>query len=182
MPNQEKIEKVHELANRFRQAGGAMFTEYRGLTVKDTIELRRALRVADGSFAIVKNTLTRLAVRDAGVDEAAIALLEGPTAVAFLGGDAIRGAKALLDLQRRFPALVVKGALVEGRVYGEQDARALATIESKETSLARVAGVLQAPLARIAYLLQAPLSRIAYALAERGRQAGATAEAGSDQD
>jgi large subunit ribosomal protein L10 len=179
MPKQEKVEKVSALAERFRAAEGAIFAEYRGLTVKDTMEVRRALREAGGSFAVVKNTLTKLAAREAGVDQAAESLLEGPMAVAFLEGDAIAGAKALLDLTRRFPALVVKGALVEGRVFGEADARALATIESKETSMARVAGILQAPLARIAYLLQAPISRIAYALAERGRQGGGGAP-GSD--
>jgi len=171
MAKQEKVEKVQALAQRFRRADGAMFTEYRGLTVKDAIELRRALHDAGGSFAVVKNTLTKLAVREAGLDPSAEALLEGPMAVAFLEGDAIKGAKALLDLTRRFPAVVVKGALVEGRVLGEADARSLATIEAKETSLAKIAGILQAPLARIAYLLQAPLPRIAFALAERGRQA-----------
>jgi large subunit ribosomal protein L10 len=176
MAKQEKVEKVRGLADRFRRANGAMFAEYRGLTVKETLELRRALREADGSFAVVKNTLTKRAVRDAGVDPSAEALLEGPMAVAFLEGDAIRGAKALLDLTRRFPALVVKGALVEGRVLGEADARALATIDTKETSLGKIAGVLQAPLSRIAYLLQAPMARIAYALAERSRQGGAVGE------
>ena len=97
-------------------------------------------------------------------------LLEGPTAVAFMKGDAVQGAKALLELARRYPALVIKGALIEGRVLGEDDARSLATIDTKEVSAAKVAGILQAPVARIAHLLQAPLQRIAYALAERGRQ------------
>lgn len=172
MPKQDKVEKVRELAERFRHANGVIFAEYRGLTVKDALQLRRALRDAGGSFAVVKNTLTRLAVRAAGIDAAAEALLEGPTAVAFLEGDAIGGARALLDLTRRFPALVVKGALVEGRVFGQGEARTLGTIESKAASLAKLAGGLQAPLSRIAYALAAPLSRMAYALAERGRQVG----------
>jgi large subunit ribosomal protein L10 len=171
MPRQEKVEKVRELSERFRRADGAVFAEYRGLTVKDTVELRRALADTGGSFAVVKNTLTRLAVRQAGLDDAAAALFQGPMAVAFLQGDAIKGAKALLDLVRRFPALVVKGALMDGRVLDEADARALATIEARDVSLAKVAGLLQGPLSRIAYLLQAPLSRIALGLAERGRPA-----------
>ena len=169
MPKPEKVRQVKELTERFKVSGGAMFTEYRGLTVKDITELRRALRDADATLAVTKNTLTRIAARDAGLEDA-LPLLEGPTAVAFMKGDAVQGAKALLELARRYPALVLKGALIEGRVLGEDDARSLATIDTKEVSAAKVAGILQAPVARIAYLLQAPLQRIAYALAERGRQ------------
>jgi large subunit ribosomal protein L10 len=166
------VVKVEELAGRFRAASGAVFADFRGLTVQDSIQLRRSLRGADASLAVAKNTLTRLAVREVGLDDA-VALLEGPTAIAFLGGDAVAGAKAVLDLTKRFPALVVKGALIEGRVFGADEAQSLATLEQREVSLAKVAGILQAPLSRIAYLLRAPLQRIAYALAERGRQGGA---------
>jgi large subunit ribosomal protein L10 len=170
MPKPQKVEKVKELSRRFKESSGAMLADYRGLTVKDVTELRRSLRDADTSFAVVKNTLTRLAAKDAGLEDV-IALLEGPTAVAFIGGDAIRGAKAVLDATKRYPAMVVKGAVIDGRVFGEEQARALATIEPKEVSLGKLAGLLQSPVARTAYLLQAPLQRIAFALAERGRQA-----------
>jgi large subunit ribosomal protein L10 len=166
----QKIEKVKELTARFRSASGAMFADFRGLTVKDAMEVRRALRASDTSLLVTKNTLTRLAVKEAGVDEAVLELLEGPTAVAFIEGDPIAGAKALVDSTRRFPALVVKGAVVEGRVLAQEQAQALATLDSKEVSVAKVAGILQAPLQRLAFLLQAPLQRIAFALAERGRQ------------
>lgn len=170
MPKPEKVEKVKELTKRFQAANGAMFADFRGLTVKDATELRRALTAAGARFSVVKNTLTKIAAGEAGV-QGADALLEGPTAVAFIDGDPVAGAKAMLDLTRRFPALVVKGALIEGRVLREDDARALATLDTKETSVGKVAGMLQAPIARTVYLLQAPLQRIAYALAERGRQA-----------
>jgi large subunit ribosomal protein L10 len=170
MPKPEKIDKVKELTERFKSATGAMFADFRGLSVKDATELRRALRQADATFAVVKNTLTRIAAREAGLEEA-LGLLEGPTAIAFMAGDAVKGAKAVLEMGRKFPTLVVKGALIEGRVLGDEDARALATIDTKEVSLGKLAGMLQAPVARIMYLLQAPLQRIAYALAERGRQA-----------
>jgi large subunit ribosomal protein L10 len=169
MPKPEKVQKVKELTERFKVSDGAMFAEYRGLTVKDATELRRSLSQTGTSFAVAKNTLTKLAVREAGLDEAAD-LLEGPTAIAFITGDALAGAKAVLDATKRFPALVVKGAVVEGRVLRDEDARALATLETKEVSVGKVAGMLQAPVARMIYLLQAPLQRIAYALAERGRQ------------
>jgi large subunit ribosomal protein L10 len=172
MPKTEKVEKVKELTERFRGANGAMFADFRGLTVKDATELRRSLREAGAGLVVVKNTLTRLAAREAGLADA-VALMEGPTAVAFLSGDAVAGAKAVLEMGRRFPALVVKGALIEGRVLGADDARALATIDTKEVSVGKVAGMLQAPIARTVYLLQAPIQRVAYALAERGRQSEA---------
>lgn len=169
MPRAEKVDKVRALANRFTASSGAMFTDYRGLTVKDITELRRALRGADASFAVSKNTLTKLAAREAGL-EGVDELLIGPTAIAFMAGDAVAGAKALLDTARRFPALEVKGALIDGHLLDEARARSLATIDNREVSAAKVAGLLQAPVSRIAYLLAAPLSRIAYALAEHGRQ------------
>jgi large subunit ribosomal protein L10 len=170
MPKPEKVEKVKELTKRFKAGTGAVFADFRGLTVKDATELRRTLRGADASLEVVKNTLSRIALREAGLEDA-VGLLEGPTAIAFFSGDAISGAKSLLDLSKRFPALVVKGALIEGRVLGESAARGLATLDPKEVSVAKVAGMLQAPLARMTYLLRAPLQRIAFALAERGRQA-----------
>ena len=176
MPKPEKIEKVKELTKRLKSVSGAVFADFRGLTVKDATELRRTLRRSDANFEVVKNTLSRIAVREAGLEEAA-ELLEGPTAIAFFSGDAVSGAKSVLEMSRRFPALVVKGALIEGRVLQEEQARALATLEPKEVSLSKVAGLLQAPLARMSYLLRAPLQRMAYALAERGRQAGAAPEA-----
>ncbi len=170
MAKPQKVEKVSELTRRFKDAQGAMFADFRGLTVKDATELRRTLHGAEASLIVAKNTLTRLAVRDAGLAEAE-SLLEGPTAIAFMSGDPVAGAKAIVEAGRRFPALVVKGAVLEGRVFGADDARALATLDAKEVSAAKVAGMLQAPLARISFLLQAPLQRVAYALAERGRQA-----------
>ncbi len=170
MPKPQKQAKVKELTDRFRSSTAAMFADYRGLTVKDATDVRRSLREADTTFAVVKNTLTRLAAREAGLEDV-LAVLEGPTAVAFIGGDAVRGAKAVLEITRRFPALVVKGAVIEGRFLAEEPARGLATLEAKEVSLAKVAGMLQAPLAKAIYLLRAPLQRIAFALAERGRQA-----------
>ena len=170
MPKPQKQAKVKDLIERFRSSSGAMFAEYRGLTVKDATEVRSSLREADTTFSVVKNTLTRLAAREAGLEDVLV-LLVGPTAVAFIGGDAVRGAKAVLEATRRFPALTVKGAVIEGRFLAEEQARGLATLETKEVSVGKVAGMLQAPLAKTIYLLRAPLQRIAFALAQRGRQA-----------
>ncbi len=172
MPRADKIEKVKALTRRLTDAPGVVFADFRGLTVKDATDLRGTLRAAGASFVVSKNTLTRIAVREAGLDDM-IGLVDGPTAIAFLDGDAVAGAKALLDAGRRFPALQVKGARIEGHVLDESGTKALATIDSKDESLAKVAGLLTAPLVRTAYLLQAPMQRIAYALAERGRQEAA---------
>jgi large subunit ribosomal protein L10 len=174
MPNAEKVEKVHELAERFRAAQGALFSDYRGLTVKDAMELRATLRAQNASFVIAKNTLTKLAAKEAGID-GVDDLLQGPTGIVFADGDPIAGAKAFAEVARRFPALLLKGAYVEGHVFDEEGAKGLATVEAREVSLAKIAGLLQSPLSRIAYLLQAPIQRLAYALAERGTQDGGAA-------
>jgi large subunit ribosomal protein L10 len=173
MPKAEKVGRVQELTERFRSSKGAMFADFRGLSVQDATELRRTLRAADATFVVVKNTLTRIAAREAGV-EGVVGLLDGPTAIAFMAGDPVAGAKSLLDMARRFPSLGVKGALIEGEVLAEEQARSLATLDTKDVSVGKVAGMLQAPLARMIYLLQAPLQRIAFALGERGRQPAET--------
>jgi large subunit ribosomal protein L10 len=179
MPKTEKVEKVKELTAEFTSASGAVLADYRGLSVKDATQLRRGLHDADARFVVAKNTLARLAAKGAGLDEL-LPMLEGPTAIAFMRGDAVAGAKIVLEMSKRFPALQVKGALVDGMVMSEEQARSLATLESREVSLGKIAGMLQAPLARMIFLLQAPLQRMAYALAEHARQGGvdpsATAE------
>jgi large subunit ribosomal protein L10 len=171
MPKTEKVEKVKELTAEFTSATGAVLVDYRGLTVTDATQLRRSLREADARFVVAKNTLARLAAKGAGLDEL-LPMLEGPTAITFMKGDAVAGAKVLLDMSKRFAALQIKGALVDGTVMGEDQAKSLATLESKEVSFGKVAGMLQAPLARMVFLLQAPLQRLAYALAEHARQGG----------
>jgi len=176
MARPEKVEQVKVLAAEFTSSSGAVVTDYRGLTVTDAMELRRGLRENDATFVVTKNTLARLAAKKAGLDDL-LPMLEGPTAVAFLKGDAFAGAKALLDLTKRFPAVQVKGALVDGMIMDGEQARGLASLDSREVSLGKIAGMLQAPLARMVYLLQAPLARIAFALGEHARQGGAVLEA-----
>ena len=180
MPKTEKVQKVEELTAEFTSATGAVLADYRGLTVTDATQVRRSLREADARFVVAKNTLARLAAKGAGLDEL-LPMLEGPTAITFMKGDAVAGAKVLLDMSKRFPALQIKGALVEGTVMGEDQAKSLATLESKEVSFGKVAGMLQAPLARMVFLLQAPLQRLAYALAEHARQGGVDTSAPAEE-
>jgi large subunit ribosomal protein L10 len=148
-----KEEKVKEIGERLSTASAAIFADYRGLTVQDLWELRAALAEAATRFSVVKNTLTRLAVREAGMADLE-AFLEGPTAVAYVAGDPVQGAKKLLEVARRLPVLEVKGGLAEGRVLSADQVKALATLESREVMLAQLAGVAKAQMARAAWMFQ----------------------------
>jgi large subunit ribosomal protein L10 len=157
MPNAEKVEKVQALKERISGSQALLLTEYRGLNVHDTKELRRSLADTAG-FAVVKNTLMQLASAEAGIDELE-RLLEGPTAVAFVDGDVVDAAKKIVDAAKKYPALMLKGAYMEGRVLDAAEAQALATLESREVMLSKVAGMLQADMARAAAALAALPSR-----------------------
>lgn len=153
MPNAEKIAKVAELKERIEGAEALLLTEYRGLSVHDATELRRALSEL-ARFAIVKNTLMARAAADAGVAELE-ALLDGPTAVAFVEGDVVSTAKKVVDAAKKFPALVIKGGYLDGKVLSAAEAQSLATLESREAMLSKVAGMLKAELTRAASMLEA---------------------------
>ena len=153
MPNAEKIAKVAALKERIQDAEALLLTEYRGLSVHDATELRRALS-EQARFAIVKNTLMVRAAADAGVAELEV-LLDGPTAVAFVQGDVVATAKKVVDAAKKFPALVIKGGYLDGKVLSAAEAQSLATLESREVMLSKVAGMLKAEMTRAASMLQA---------------------------
>jgi large subunit ribosomal protein L10 len=173
MPNTEKVDAVSELAEHFSSSSAAVITEYRGLTVKQLRDLRRALG-RDTTYAVVKNTLTKRAASDAGVaiDDA---LLTGPTAIAFVKGDAVEAAKGLRDFARTHPLLIIKGGVLDGKALSAAEISKIADLESREVLLAKLAGGLKALPTRAAGLFQAPLSqmaRLAKALEEK-KPAGA---------
>lgn len=177
-PRPEKVAVVDEVRAKFEAADAAVLTEYRGLDVAATAELRNALRAAGGEYKIYKNTLVRFAARDLGleIDE----LLTGPTAIAFVDGDPVGVAKALRDFARINPALVIKGGLLGDQALSEGGFRALADVEPREVLLARFAGLLAAPMQQFAGLLQALPRDLAYglkALIEMGGAPGAPADA-----
>ena len=153
MPNAEKIAKVAALKERIQASEALLLAEYRGLSVHDATELRRALS-DQARFAIVKNTLMVRAAADAGVAELE-ALLEGPTAVAFVQDDVVATAKRVVDASKRFPALVLKGGYLDGKVLSAAEAQSLATLESREVMLSKVAGMLKAEMTRAASMFQA---------------------------
>ena len=163
MANAAKTAAVAELAEAFRGSSAAVLTEYRGLTVAQLKELRRTV-AADVTYAVVKNTLTKLAARDAGVPSLD-ALLQGPSAIAFVTGDPVAVAKGIRDFARTHPLLVVKGGVLEGRGLTADEIRRLADLESRAVLLARLAGALQASLGGAIALVAAPLSQAARLLA-----------------
>jgi len=153
MPSPEKVEKVARLKERISSSQALLLAEYRGLSVQDATELRRSLG-QDTRFSVVKNTLMKRAAGEAGVDELE-RLLEGPTAVAFVAGDPVAAAKRVVEAAKRFPALALKGAYMEGRVLGADEARGLAELESREVMLSRLAGAMKAEMSRAAGMFQA---------------------------
>lgn len=159
MPSTEKISAVSEITEHFADSSAAVITEYRGLTVKQITDLRRALG-RDTTYAVVKNTLTKRAAADAGV---AIAddLLVGPTAIAFVKGDPVVAAKGLRDFAKTNPLLVIKGGVLDGKTLSAAEVARIADLESREVLLAKIAGALKALPTRAAGLFQAPLSQVA---------------------
>ena len=156
MPSAEKVEKVAVLKERIRGSQALLLTEFRGLSVHDATELRRSL--GETGFSVVKNTLLKLAAGEAGIGDLG-SLLEGPTAVAFVAGDPVSAAKKVVEAAKRFPALVLKGAYLEGRVLSAEEAQALATLDSREVMLSKVAGMLKSEMSRAAAMFQALQAR-----------------------
>ncbi len=144
MAKPEKVQAVGEISERLRGAGAVLLTEYRGLHVSEIADVRDALRAVDADLKVLKNTLARIAARDAGLEEFA-SMIGGPTAMAFVRGDVIGAAKALDEAARKYPVLVVRGGILDGKVITESQVARLATIDSREVLLARIAGLFNAP-------------------------------------
>jgi large subunit ribosomal protein L10 len=159
MPNPAKYTAVAEITEQFTNSSAAVITEYRGLSVKQVTDLRRALG-RDTTYAVVKNTLTKRAAADAGVtiDDS---LLTGPTAIAFVTGDPVEAAKGLRDFAKTNPLLVIKGGVLDGKSLTPAEISKIADLESREVLLAKMAGALKALPTRAAGLFQAPLSQMA---------------------
>ena len=171
MARPDKTADVAELVESFQESAGAVLTEYRGLTVKQLQELRRALG-ENANYAVVKNTLTKIAATEAGVD-GFDDLLVGPTAIAFINGDVVEAAKGLRDFAKANPSLVIKGGVLEGKPLDAGEIAKLADLESREVLLGRLAGGMLASLSQAVYLLNAPLAqaaRLAGALQAKAEQ------------
>jgi len=157
MARPDKAAAVAELTQQFRDSSAVVLTEYRGLTVAQLKELRRALG-GNATYAVVKNTLTSIAAKEAGL-EGLQAELAGPSAVAFVTGDPVEAAKGLRDFAKANPQLVIKGGVLDGRTLAAEDITKLADLESREVLLAKLAGAFKASLYQAAYLFTAPTAQ-----------------------
>jgi large subunit ribosomal protein L10 len=159
MARAEKAAAVAEIVESFNESAGAVLTEYRGLTVKQLQDLRRSLR-GNADYAVVKNTLAKLAANEAGIagfDD----LLTGPTAIAFINGDVVEAAKGLRDFAKANPTLVIKGGVLDGKPLDATEVAKLADLESREVLLGKLAGAMLASLSQAVYLFNAPIAQVA---------------------
>jgi len=153
MARPDKAAAVAELTEDFRTATATVLTEYRGLTVTSMKKLRRALG-ENTKYSVVKNTLTKIAAKDAGVDLSAD-LLAGPSAIAFIKGDPIAAAKSMRDFAKENPLLVIKGGIYEGKAITPKELMELANLESREVLLAKLAGAMKGSFAKAARIIDA---------------------------
>jgi large subunit ribosomal protein L10 len=179
MTNAEKVTAVAELTGRFKDSSGAVLTEYRGLTVAQLAELRRSLG-EHVTFSVVKNTLTKIAVTEAGLENELASLLSGPSAIAFVDGDVVEAAKSLRDFAKANPLLVIKGGVVDGKAMTPPEIIKLADLEPREVLLAKLAGAMKASLAGAAATFNAlpvQMAQLAEALRAKREAEGGAAEA-----
>jgi large subunit ribosomal protein L10 len=182
MARPDKTADVAELVESFQESAGAVLTEYRGLTVKQLQDLRRSLG-ENASYAVVKNTLTKIAATEAGV-EGFDDLLVGPTAIAFINGDVVEAAKGLRDFAKAHPALVIKGGVLDGKQIEATEIAKLADLESREVLLGKMAGAMLASLSQAVYLLNAPIAqaaRLAGALQAKAEQDPSVLQGGAGE-
>lgn len=161
----EKQAVVSELKDKLSNTKGAVLTSYRGLSVAQDTKLRRKLREAGVEYRVVKNTLTRIAAREAGI-EGLDQYLEGPTAIAISNTDPVAPAKLLSDFikENKLQALEIKAGLVEGQVIDAGSVKALASLPPKEVLIAKMLGSMQAPLSGLVNVLQGNIRNLVYAL------------------
>jgi len=181
MAQADKATAVADIAEQFKSSTATVITDYRGLTVANLAELRRSLS-GSATYSVAKNTLIKRAASEAGV-EGLDELFVGPTAIAFVSGEAVDAAKAIKKFAKDHKALVIKGGYMDGRALTVAEVERIADLESREVLLAKLAGAMKANLSKAAGLFNAPASqvaRLAAALQEK-RAAEAPAEAAAPE-
>ena len=186
MKKEQKAQVIDELAAQLGGAEAIYAVDYRGISVPQAAELRASLREHDATFRIVKNTLTLRAADQAGVEAVKELVADGPTALAFVRGDAALAAKALDTFSRRADVLVLKGGVLEGRVLAADDVRSLARLPAREVLTAQFAGIVASPLTGLVRGLGSLVSGLAVALAQvrdqKEQEAPAAEEAAPEPD
>jgi large subunit ribosomal protein L10 len=181
MAQADKATAVADIAEQFKSSTATVITDYRGLTVANLAELRRSLS-GSATYSVAKNTLIKRAASEAGV-EGLDELFVGPTAIAFVSGEAVDAAKAIKKFAKDHKALVIKGGYMDGRALTVSEIERIADLESREVLLAKLAGAMKANLSKAAALFNAPASqmaRLAAALQEK-KAAEAPAEAAAPE-
>jgi large subunit ribosomal protein L10 len=173
MKREQKEQVVDELTQRLKAADTLLVADYRGLTMPQIDELRTRLLASGARFTVVKNTLTRRAAEAAGAD-ALLALLDGPSAIAFLetDGDMVAAAKALADSARETNVLEIRGGIMQGRALSAEEVSSLATLPPEDVLHGQVLGAIVAPLTSLAGLLNAPLQNLVGLIDARIEQLG----------
>jgi large subunit ribosomal protein L10 len=165
MNREQKAAAVDEIATSIQESQAVFAVDYRGISVPQAGELRARLRAADTRFAVVKNTLTERAADKAGA-EALKDLLEGPTALAFVKGDAAAAAKALSDYARETELLPFKGGLMDGNPLSADDIKAIAKLPSRDVLYAQLVGIVAYPVAGLARTMNQLIGGLAVALGQ----------------
>lgn len=163
MGRTEKATSIAELREKLGSARSAVLTDFRGLSVADLTELRTLLRKSAVEYAVVKNTLAKIAVKDTSLAGLS-AYLEGPTAIAISRADPVAPSKVLSTWGKTRPTFSVKGGMVEGKIVGPAEIAALGDLPSREVLLARMAGAFQAPLQGLVQVLAATIRSLAVVL------------------
>ena len=181
MAQADKATAVADIAEQFKSSSATVITEYRGLTVANLAELRRSL-AGSATYSVAKNTLIKRAASEAGI-EGLDQLFVGPTAIAFVSGEAVDAAKAIKTFAKEHKALVIKGGYMDGRALTVAEVERIADLESREVLLAKLAGAMKANLSKAAGLFNAPASQVARLVAalQEKKAAEAPAEAAAPE-
>ena len=159
MAKADKATAVADIAGQFRASTATVITEYRGLSVANLADLRRSL-AGSATYSVAKNTLIKRAASEAGI-EGLDELFVGPTAIAFVSGEAVDAAKAIKTFAKEHKALVIKGGYMDGHALTVAEVERIADLESREVLLAKLAGAMKANLSKAAGLFNAPASQVA---------------------
>ena len=174
MAKADKATAVAEITEQFKSSTATVVTEYRGLTVANLSELRRSLS-GSATYTVAKNTLVKRAAAEAGI-EGLDELFAGPTAIAFVTGEAVDAAKAIKKFAKDNKALVIKGGYMDGRALTVSEVEKIADLESREVLLAKLAGAMKGNMAKAAGLFAAPASQmVRLAAALQDKKSGETA-------
>jgi len=173
MPRKEKELIVDDLSDKIKTTNGVVLTDYQGLTVAEISELRAKLRPLKCEYKVIKNTLSKLALKKAGVADFE-KYFKGPTAVAIQMGDPVSSSKVLIDFSKEHAKLKFKAGLLGGKILSIEDIKALANLPSREALIAKLLGTMNAPITSFVRVLNAVPSSLVYVLEAIRKQKEAT--------